>query len=49
MKRIPTIVVALASFAAASAGAEDLLQIYREAQRQDPAIAAARSQWEAIQ
>ena len=28
---------------------EDLLQIYREAQKQDPAIAAARSQWEATQ
>ncbi|MCC6194970.1 MAG: TolC family outer membrane protein [Burkholderiales bacterium] len=31
------------------AGAEDLLQIYREAQQRDPAIAAARSQWEATQ
>jgi outer membrane protein len=40
--------VALACIAAA-AQAEDLLQIYREAQKQDPAIAAARSQWEATQ
>jgi len=34
---------------AAAAGAEDLLQIYREAQQQDPTIAAARSTWEATQ
>jgi outer membrane protein len=40
--------VALACIAAA-AQAEDLLQVYREAQKQDPAIAAARSQWEATQ
>lgn len=32
-----------------AAGAEDLLQIYREAQRQDPALASARSLWEATQ
>ncbi len=38
-------VVALAG----SAHAEDLLQIYREAQKQDPAIASARSLWEATQ
>jgi outer membrane protein len=31
------------------ASAEDLLQIYREAQKSDPAIASARSQWEATQ
>ena len=35
--------------AAGAAHAEDLLQIYREAQKQDPTIAAARSQWEATQ
>jgi len=35
--------------AATAAPAEDLLQIYREAQKQDPAIAAARSLWEATQ
>lgn len=34
---------------AAPATAEDLLQIYREAQKQDPTIAAARSLWEATQ
>jgi outer membrane protein len=34
---------------ATAAHAEDLLQIYREAQKQDPLIAAARSQWEATQ
>ena len=32
-----------------AAAGEDLLQIYREAQKYDPAIAAARSQWEATQ
>jgi outer membrane protein len=46
--RTHTLAAALLCFAA-SAGAEDLLQIYREAQKQDPAIAAARSQWEATQ
>jgi outer membrane protein len=42
---------ALAALAclAAAAHAEDLLQVYREAQKQDPTIAAARSQWEATQ
>jgi outer membrane protein len=40
---------AAACLLAAGAGAEDLLQVYREAQKQDPAIAAARSQWEATQ
>jgi outer membrane protein len=37
------------SLAAAPAGAEDLMQIYREAQRNDPALAAARANWEATQ
>ena len=32
-----------------AASGEDLLQIYREAQKNDPAIAAARSLWEATQ
>jgi len=31
------------------AGAEDLLQVYREAQRSDPALAAARANWTATQ
>jgi len=39
---------ALAMLAGAAAG-EDLLQIYREAQKQDPTVAAARSLWEATQ
>lgn len=44
----------IAAFAAAllaggAATAEDLLQIYREAQKSDPTLAAARSQWEATQ
>jgi outer membrane protein len=34
---------------AVGAGAEDLLQIYREAQQNDPAIAAAKAQWVATQ
>jgi outer membrane protein len=34
---------------AGGALAEDLLQIYREAQKSDPSLAAARSQWEATQ
>ena len=32
-----------------AASGEDLLQVYREAQKNDPTIAAARSQWEATQ
>lgn len=44
------LIAALAGAAGAgSAAGEDLLQIYREAQKSDPAIAAARSQWEATQ
>ncbi len=44
--------ILLAGVCATLAGgalAEDLLQIYREAQKSDPALAAARSQWEATQ
>ena len=33
----------------ASCAAEDLMQIYREAQQNDPGIAAARANWEATQ
>jgi len=40
-KWLRTCALALA-FVASVAQAEDLLQIYREAQKQDPAIAAAR-------
>jgi outer membrane protein len=38
-----------ASFGAGIVSGEDLLQIYREAQKSDPTIAGARSQWEATQ
>jgi outer membrane protein len=38
-----------ATLAAGGTGAEDLLQIYREAQKSDPQIAAARAGWEATQ
>ncbi|HEX4883088.1 MAG TPA: TolC family outer membrane protein [Casimicrobiaceae bacterium] len=40
--------LALAAFAA-PVGAEDLLQIYREAQQHDPSLAAARANWSATQ
>jgi outer membrane protein len=40
--------LALAAIASA-AGAEDLIQIYREAQQNDPALAAARAVWTATQ
>ena len=47
------LVVAASSIAALAASApcagEDLMQIYREAQQNDPAIAAARANWEATQ
>ena len=52
MIRSPSITaaaLALALAAAAPARAEDLLQIYREAQRNDPTLAAARANWEATQ
>ena len=41
-----TLTLALAAWPAAG---EDLLQIYREAQQADPAIAAAKAAWEAAQ
>ena len=41
--------LALALAAAAPARAEDLLQVYREAQLNDPTLAAARANWEATQ
>jgi outer membrane protein len=44
------LVVSLALLVAAgAAGAEDLIQIYREAQQNDPALAAARATWTATQ
>jgi outer membrane protein len=39
----------IAMLTALPAGAEDLVQIYRAAQQNDPTIAAARSQWQATQ
>ena len=36
-------------FAAFPAAGEDLMDIYREAQRNDPALAAARANWAATQ
>ena len=42
------VAAALAVLAGPVAG-EDLLQVYREAQKQDPSIASARSLWEATQ
>jgi outer membrane protein len=47
LARIAAVAATVACGGAASA--EDLLQIYREAQKSDPAIASARSQWEATQ
>src|SRR3954469_3946220 len=41
--------LAFALAVAASARAEDLLQIYRETQQNDPSLAAARANWEATQ
>jgi len=49
-RRVGLLTLALAAtLAAGSAAAEDLLQIYREAQKSDPQIAAARAGWEATQ
>ncbi len=50
--RLPAFAVLLALGLATVAGpafGEDLLQIYREALRADPAIAAAKANWEAAQ
>ena len=47
----PVVAVAFVFSLAASApvSAEDLMQVYREAQRNDPSLAAARANWEATQ
>lgn len=48
--RTLALVVPLAlALAAGHAGAEDLLQVYREAQQNDPTLAAARANWQAAQ
>ncbi len=52
MTRLPSVIaltVALAFALSQSVAAEDLLQVYREALQHDPAIAAARANWEATQ
>jgi outer membrane protein len=52
MKRRTLVLALSASLGLALAGpaaAEDLVQIYREAQQNDPAIAAARANWNATQ
>jgi outer membrane protein len=52
MMRFPPVVFACCVVALALpgiAGAEDLMAIYREAQRNDPTVAAARANWEALQ
>jgi len=52
MLRLPSLVAAsfvVALAASASCAAEDLMQIYREAQQYDPVLAAARANWEATQ
>ena len=52
MKRFPPLAVACLVAALAgstSSAAEDLMAVYREAQRSDPTLAAARANWEAMQ
>src|SRR6188472_250491 len=52
MTRSPTVfaaALALALWLPPCAASEDLMAIYREAQRSDPALAAARANWEATQ
>ena len=52
MTRSPTVfaaALALALWLPPCAASEDLMEIYREAQRNDPALAAARANWEATQ
>jgi outer membrane protein len=48
----PSVLIAMSiaiAFAAPPAAGEDLMQIYREAQRNDPAIASAKANWDAVQ
>jgi outer membrane protein len=47
--RLLLVVAAVAASLARPAPAEDLLQIYRDAQQNDPSLAAARSNWSATQ
>ncbi len=49
-RRLVLLQLALAAtFAAGGAAGEDLMQVYREAQKSDPQLAAARAGWEATQ
>ena len=52
MTRSPPVVAVVFVFSLAASvpvSAEDLMQVYREAQRNDPSLAAARANWEATQ
>ena len=50
MRLSPAVALCLAAFAASSAcRGEDLMDVYRDAQRNDPVVAAARASWEATQ
>ena len=54
MTRSPSVLAAALALAISlsstpCAAVEDLMEIYREAQRNDPALAAARANWEATQ
>ena len=52
MKRLPPAILACAIVVLAgsrAAAAEDLMDVYREAQRNDPSVAAARANWQATQ
>jgi outer membrane protein len=49
MRRTPVALACLALAVATAAHGEDLMDIYRDAQRSDPTVAAARANWEATQ
>jgi outer membrane protein len=49
LRSVMLVACLVAAFGAGPATGEDLLQIYREAQKSDPALAAARAGWEATQ
>jgi outer membrane protein len=49
MRRSPVALACLALAVATAAHGEDLMDVYRDAQRNDPTVAAARANWEATQ
>jgi outer membrane protein len=49
MRRPPVALACLALAVATAAHGEDLMDVYRDAQRNDPTVAAARANWEATQ